>query len=205
MSKDNMNANRESKKIRAGSVPGLSSGGALPGVLMRVLVLVLMLGIFGAAPLWGQADRRAEERSRVDLAGLAEGPAIIGGGIILGEPSGFTAKVWFTETGFAVDAAVAWSFQEDAGLYLHSNALYHLTIIETAGGRYLSPFVGGGLSYRIGSDHRVEVRVPLGLSVLPLEELPLEFFAEIAPGVGIVPDTSPNFGAGIGVRYFLPF
>jgi hypothetical protein len=179
--------------------------GRVPPGIALVGVLVFMLGILYPAPVWSQADRRAEERSRFDLGRLSEGPAIIGGGIVLGEPSGLTAKLWYTESGFAVDTALAWSFQEDANLYMHVNSLFHLAIIETAGGRYLAPFVGGGISYRVGARSRLGLRVPLGLSILPFTNFPVEFFAEIAPGVDLIPDTSPGFGAGIGARFYVPF
>lgn len=176
----------------------------LAGTQKIVLAVAVLLAVLAPA-IMAQADQQAEERSRFDLGRLADGPAIIGAGLVVGEPSGLTAKLWFTESGFAVDTAVAWSFAEDPGLYMHVNALYHLAIIETAGGRYLTPFVGGGVSYRVGSENRLGLRVPLGLSILPFSELPIEFFAELAPGIGLVPDTAPSFGAGLGARFYLPF
>ncbi len=175
------------------------------GLLPRVWVLLTLILFAVPASVAAQADRQATERQRIDLGRLSEGPAIIGGGIVVGEPSGVTAKLWFTETGFALDTAVAWSFHEDPGLYLHTNALFHLAIIETAQGRYLTPFVGGGVSYRVGEKHRLSLRVPLGLSILPFTNFPAEFFAELAPGIGLLPDTSPNFGAGLGIRFYVPF
>lgn len=173
--------------------------------IVLVVALIILPALFLPAPAWSQADRRAEERTRFDLGRLSQGPAIIGGGIVLGEPSGLTAKLWYTESGFAVDTALAWSFQEDANLYMHANGLFHLAIIETAGGRYLAPFVGGGVSYRVGARSRLGLRVPLGLSILPFTNFPAEFFAEIAPGISLIPDTSPGFGAGLGVRFYVPF
>ncbi|TVR74658.1 MAG: hypothetical protein EA427_00840 [Spirochaetaceae bacterium] len=181
------------------------SGWCIPGRLLITGLFAGLLGLVLATGLAAQADPQARERDRLDLGRLAEGPAIIGGGIVVGEPSGLTGKLWYTETGFAVDTAVAWSFQDNPGLYLHTNGLFHLAIIETAGGRYLSPFLGAGLSYRIGDKARVGLRVPLGLSILPFRAFPAEFFAELAPGIGLVPDTSPTFGAGIGMRFYMPF
>jgi hypothetical protein len=113
-------------------------------------------------------------------------------------------KLWFVETGFAVDGAVAWSFQEDSSLYLHANGIFHLALIETEGGRYLVPYVGLGVSNRYGDETRLGLRLPVGLSIMPFLEFPLEFFAELAPGVGILPSTDPDFGAGLGVRFYLP-
>lgn len=174
---------------------------------MKLLVILVGFLVFLTAPLplSAQANRQAAERDRLDLGRLAEGPAIIGGGLVVGEPSGLTAKLWYTETGFAADTAVAWSFQDEPGLYIHVNGLFHLAIIETAGGRYLAPFIGMGASYRVGTRSRIGLRAPLGLSILPFTDFPLEFFAELAPGIGLVPDTSPDLGAGLGIRFYMPF
>ncbi len=170
---------------------------------MTRYILAALL-VLGTTVVPAQENNQAVARDRLDLGRLAEGPAIIGGGIILGEPSGLSAKGWFTETGFGADLAVAWSFAENPGLYMHVNGLFHLAIIETAGGRYLIPYVGGGLFYRTGDAVNLGLRFPVGLSLFPFTQLPLEFFTEVGPGIGLIPQTSPVFGAGIGVRFYLP-
>lgn len=170
----------------------------------RILSPVLALLLAGAVVLPAQANNDAAPADRIELGGLAQGPAILGGGLMFGEPTGFSVKLWFVQTGLGLDAAAAWSFQEDRTLYLHANALYHLALIETQGGRYLVPFVGLGVMNTYGDATRIGLRVPVGLSILPFRQLPLEFFAEMAPGVGILPDTSPDFAAGIGARFYLP-
>lgn len=168
----------------------------------RVVLSVLALAVAGA--VGAQANSQAEERDRIQLGSLSQGQSIMGGGLLFGEPTGLSVKLWFVETGFAVDGAVAWSFQEDSSLYLHVNGIFHLALIETEGGRYLVPYVGLGLSNRYGDETRLGFRLPVGLSIMPFLEFPLEFFAEMAPGVGILPGTDPDFGAGLGVRFYLP-
>jgi hypothetical protein len=165
------------------------------------LAVVLFFLVSG---VWGQANSQAEERDRIDLAGLARGPAIAGGGLFFGEPSGFTGKLWFPDTGFAVDALVAWSFQDRNRLYLHGDAIYHLALIETDGGRYISPSVGIGVLGRIGDEGSIGVRLPVGLSLFLFPSFPLELFGEISPGIGLFPDTGEEFGVGLGVRFYLP-
>ncbi|MEX2442914.1 MAG: hypothetical protein WD492_04890 [Alkalispirochaeta sp.] len=167
-------------------------------VAPALLYLAIAVGV-GA-----QANNQAEERDRIGLAGLSQGQAIMGGGLVFGEPTGISAKLWFVETGFAVDAAVAWSFQSDSSLYLHANGIFHLALIETEGGRYLVPYMGLGVSNRYGKETRLGLRLPVGLSLMPFLEFPLEFFAELAPGVGVIPGTDPEFGAGFGIRMYLP-
>jgi hypothetical protein len=166
------------------------------------LFTLLFLALGGA--LAAQANNQAEESDRINLGRLSQGPAIVGGGIVLGEPTGITAKFWFVETGFGADAAVAWSFNGDSSLYMHANGLFHLALIETEGGRYVVPYVGLGLATRVSDESSIGVRLPVGLSLMPFLNLPLEFFAELAPGVGLLPETDPEFGAGLGVRFYLP-
>jgi hypothetical protein len=169
-----------------------------------VLLSALLMTIAATASVAGQANTQAEARDRIELGRLSEGPAIVGAGLIIGEPTGISAKLWFVETGFGLDAAVAWSFTEPASLYMHGNALFHLALIQTAGGRYIVPYVGAGANTRFGSEASIGVRIPIGLSLLPFPNLPLEFFAELAPGIGLLPSTSPSFGAGLGARFYLP-
>jgi hypothetical protein len=171
----------------------------LPRGVVLAILIALVAGTVGA-----QANNQAEERDRIHLGRLSQGQSIMGGGLLFGEPTGLSVKLWFVETGFAVDGAVAWSFQEDSSLYLHVSGIFHLALIETEGGRYLVPYVGLGLNNRYGDETRLGVRVPVGLSIMPFLEFPLEFFAEMAPGVGILPSTDPDFGAGLGVRFYLP-
>jgi len=176
---------------------------SLPGVPRRLVALVLlsMVITLGVNP---QANTQAEERDRIHLGRLSQGQSIIGGGLLFGEPTGLSAKLWFVETGFAVDAAVAWSFQTESTLYLHAGGLFHLALIETEGGRYLIPYVGLGVNNRYGDETRVGLRLPVGLSIMPFVQFPLEFFAELAPGIGVFPGTDPDFGAGLGVRFYMP-
>lgn len=161
-----------------------------------VLVSAFLFFLAAASPLMAQDEEMAR------LGGGDNTVNIIGAGIILGEPSGLTAKVWL-EQGLALDAAVAWSFQGDSSLYIHSNALYHFRVLDTTGGNFLTPYVGGGVAFRFQDDLNIGLRIPVGISWL-LDAAPVEIFAEIAPGVGIVPETDFELGAGIGARYYFP-
>lgn len=169
----------------------------LPGVL-----LLLCLG--GAFTVGAQANSQAEDRDRIELAGLARGPAIVGGGLFFGEPSGISAKLWFPETGFGFDALAAWSFQDEGGVYLHGDVIYHLALIETAGGRYVVPSVGLGVLGRVGDNGGVGIRLPVALSLFLFPSVPVELFGEISPGIGIYPETNEEFGVGLGARFYLP-
>lgn len=169
-----------------------------------VMAVLGAITLIVAAPLFGQANDEAEEVDRIGLGRLSEGPSIIGAGIVVGEPTGITAKVWFTETGFGIDAAAAWRLSDDSSFHLQADALFHLALIETEGGRYIVPYVGAGFTNRLSRDPRLGLRVPVGLSLLPFRTLPLEFFAEIAPGVGLWPETDADLEFGLGARFYVP-
>lgn len=180
------------------------SGPHLPrGLVLASALLIAWLGP-AVSLLSAQTNREAEERNRLELGGLAEGPSILGGGIVVGEPTGFTVKLWFPETAFGADAAVAWSFREESSVYVHANALFHLALIETQNGRYIVPYLGAGIANRFSDGIDLSVRVPVGISILPFPSFPLEFFAELAPGIGVIPETDAEFAAGLGVRFYLP-
>lgn len=150
--------------------------------MKRITVLLFALGIGIAGPLYSQSEN------------------IVGAGLVIGEPTGITAKVWLEE-GFAWDAAIAWSFVGDSSLYIHTNGLYHFRVLDTSGGNFLTPYVGGGLSFRFEDDLNMGLRIPFGVSWL-LDEVPVEVFAEIAPGVGLIPETDFELGAGLGARFY---
>ncbi|MEL6181293.1 MAG: hypothetical protein AAFS10_20215, partial [Myxococcota bacterium] len=50
-------------------------------------------------------------------------------------------------------------------------------------------------------DFGLGVRVPVGICLL-LTEAPLEFFAELALGLRLIPGTDADIDGGIGVRYY---
>jgi len=123
-----------------------------------------------------------------------------GAGIILGEPTGLSAKLWVGEKA-AVDAAVAWSFQGDGAFYLHASYLYHFFNLEPTLPDSFSAYVGGGGKIVFRKDTELGLRIPVGLSYM-LSEVPLEAFLEVAPGILLIPGTDADIGGGIGIRYY---
>lgn len=120
-------------------------------------------------------------------------------GIIIGEPSGISAKLW-TDSTRAFDGAVAWSFEND-NLHLHVDYLWHIEYIKVKKGR-LPFYVGVGGKLRVVEDEtRVSVRIPLGMNYL-FEDVPLDLFLEIVPAMRLIKDTELEIDAGIGIRYF---
>jgi len=127
-----------------------------------------------------------------------------GAGIIVGEPTGASLKYWLNDT-MAVDGAFGWSFHDDSDFYLHSDVLWHnFDLIPVSQGRLPVYFgVGGLVRFRDNNeDNQVGIRVPVGLSYMPDDNLPVDIFAEIGPAIDIAPDVQGEVTGGVGIRYW---
>lgn len=126
-----------------------------------------------------------------------------GAGIILGEPTGLSVKYWLNQR-LAIDGAAGWSIHDDSEFYLHSDLLVHkFDLIPVPEGK-LPVYLGGGAFVRFREGHHDDelgVRVPVGVSYM-FENLPLDIFAEIAPGIELAPSTRIDVSGGIGIRYW---
>lgn len=134
----------------------------------------------------------------------------LGLGVMLGEPTGLSAKTWLDKT-HALDFGLAWSLSEHQGLHLHADYLIHnntlLADADMPGGLAFYYGLGGRLQVRDDDDHghddddKLGVRLPLGLDWTP-PDTPLDIFLEIVPVVDLVPDTEAGFNGAIGVRFW---
>lgn len=150
------------------------------------------------------------------LLALSPAPAAadggpFGAGIILGEPSGLSLKL-FLDARHALDAALDFSFVDDT-LYVHADYLLHFSGWAVRGGtqHHFIPYVGvggkigvhdrGGKHHDDDASGAIGVRVPLGIAWIP-GKAPIDIFLEIVPGLFILPETDPDLDAGLGIRYF---
>lgn len=121
-------------------------------------------------------------------------------GIILGEPTGISAKYW-VQGNHALDAGLAWSFGPNSRFHLHTDYLIHrFDLIQVDSGR-LPFYYGIGGRIDLGQSGKIGVRIPVGLSYY-LPNDPFEFFFEIVPILDIAPKTDFSGNGGIGVRYY---
>ncbi len=129
----------------------------------------------------------------------ASSPKNFGLGVMFGEPSGLTGKLWTTKN-MAFDAGVAWSFKNDI-VYIHINYLFHhFELVEVKKGSFGIYYGIGGAVVIFDSVH-VGARVPLGLEyVFPGNQF--EIFLEIVPGIALIPETDFYLSGGVGVRYY---
>lgn len=118
-------------------------------------------------------------------------------GIIVGEPTGLSAKFW-TGGRSAFDLGLAWSFSGQGSMHIHSNYLRHSSI-ENNPDLYLYYGLGGRLLMK--SEPKVGVRIPLGLQYM-IPDSRLSLFFELAPMLNLIPATDFDVNGGLGLRYF---
>ena len=125
----------------------------------------------------------------------------LGVGVIVGSPAtGLSAEYWLGG-GVSVDAAIAWSFVGNTGLYIHGDILYHILEEQMSFGPTLAPYVGGGASITLADDANVALRLPVGANML-FNSVPLGVFLEVVPNFTLLPSTGFDFGAAAGVRFY---
>lgn len=141
----------------------------------------------------------------VGAASLMGSSAQAGGsalGIILGEPTGLSGKLW-TSDKTAFDAGLAWSLDKNAGLHVHVDYLWHRTarLNHNRGSLPWYYGIGGRMKTNdnAGADDFLGVRFPIGLEFFP-KDTPLDLFIEIVPVLDVAPDTELDFNAAVGAR-----
>ncbi|MCI0507936.1 MAG: hypothetical protein L0Z73_17760 [Gammaproteobacteria bacterium] len=149
---------------------------------MRIIRVVFLLGAYLIA-----AAVQAEE-GEFDI------------GIAAISPNGITAKFWTSDRA-AIDIFGEWSFNSDE-YHAHADLLYHdFDKIQLEDMR-IAFYYGGGVRaiFAENEDTVLGVRIPFGLDYF-LNDMPLEFFGELAPRVNIYPDTHFGMDVIVGLRY----
>jgi hypothetical protein len=129
---------------------------------------------------------------------------------MIGNPSGFSAKMWIDEQ-LAIDGAIGVARSE---FDIHASLLWHvfgwtkktnLVIspnIKSADERNELPlYFGIGPRLLFEEDKEFGIRFPLGIAYLPQSD-PWEFFFEVAPVLRTSPSTGFNGDFAIGARYY---
>jgi len=136
-----------------------------------------------------------------------------GMGIIIGDPTGFTIKHFFSRRK-AIDFSAGYDL--DSHLQLHSDYTYHIPSVipsREPGLKHLAAYIpiGGKLYYREKKRNRDkdmdETEVSAGLRfggglLYYLAQVPLEFFFEAVPTMDFFPGTHFSIDIAIGARYY---
>ena len=119
-------------------------------------------------------------------------------GIIIGEPTGLSAKMW-TSSSTAFDAGLAWSFGNKGNLHVHADYLWHN--FDVFSNKQLPLYYGLGGRVDLGDDVGLGIRGVIGINYL-FSDIPLDAFLELVPVFDVTPGTGFGFNGGIGLRYF---
>ncbi|KAF0149737.1 MAG: hypothetical protein FD143_2718 [Ignavibacteria bacterium] len=121
-----------------------------------------------------------------------------GFGIMLGEPTGLSAKYWL-DGKKALNFGLAYSFVTNANaLAVHCDYVFHNNNLVT-----LPVYYGFGARIRAGGNDNsfLGARGVVGvLYQFPKE--PVDVFAEVAPVFNLFPKTTLHIDIAIGTRYF---
>jgi len=125
----------------------------------------------------------------------------LGVGVILGNPTGLSAKMW-TSRNTAIDAAAAWALTGSGGfIHLHADMLLHTYRFDVKSGEM--PFYFGiGGRILLAADPRIGIRIPLGVAY-EFAEVPFDVFFEVVPIIDLIPASGFDMNAAIGIRYYL--
>ena len=134
-------------------------------------------------------------------------------GVIIGEPTGISAKLW-TSSVNAFDFGLGWSIGGDrigkdkgysdggSRVHFHMDYLWHAFNAIHSSERFpLYYGIGGRINTGGGYDASVAVRGVFGIAWLP-HNTPIDVFLELVPSLQLTPSTGFGIDAGIGARYF---
>jgi hypothetical protein len=165
---------------------------------MRFVLLAAAIAILAPA----RADADDESKLGIDKGTL-------GIGIILGEPTGITAKLYLKDDQ-AIQAAIGSAFI-GGGLQLHADYVFHPYILQTRPSFVLPVYFGPGvrlIDYTNGRDDSsfaIGARLVGGL-LFDFKDVPLDAFVEVA---GVLEyefkdgrGGAIRLNAGAGVRYY---
>ncbi|MEI7904797.1 MAG: hypothetical protein WCI43_05210 [Candidatus Firestonebacteria bacterium] len=126
----------------------------------------------------------------------------IGVGLIIGDPFGFTAKLWIDDTN-AIDAALA--LNSTAKFHLQADYVWHnydLLKVKASEDK-LALYYGPGALVRIAQDSSfvIGARGVFGVTYI-FKDAPFDTFVELAPCVFITPSMHLTLLGGLGARFY---
>ena len=134
-------------------------------------------------------------------------------GVIIGEPTGISAKLW-TSPDNAFDFGLGWSVGGDrvgryngyydggSRVHFHMDYLWHSFDAIRSSERFpLYYGIGGHINSGAGYDASVAVRGVLGIAWMP-HNAPIDVFLELVPSLQLTSTTGFGIDAGFGARYF---
>jgi hypothetical protein len=138
---------------------------------------------------------------------VARHPQGIGLGLMAGEPTGFSAKVW-TGRHVALDLGVGYSYWwYGHSIQVHGDILGHTRNLIQSENGYLPLYLGIGARVKFADeahnypDMRIGLRIPFGIEYV-FASAPLGLFLELVPIIDLSPGTNVSGNSAIGFRYY---
>lgn len=134
-------------------------------------------------------------------------------GVIVGEPTGLTAKIW-TQKDIALALSIGNSYL--GSLRIGMDYLWHFNAFNSSAvNLYAGPGVAVGIGessgwwykdkdqkwYKGSDEIGLGVRGVLGINIVPRDS-PIEIFGEAGLMVGVLPGTYANFEGALGIRFY---
>lgn len=135
-----------------------------------------------------------------------------GMGLILGEPTGFSAKLWTSKQnafdfGFGVSLGgdrikYKGDYDKTGRVHFHMDYLWHsFNAISSTERLPLYYGIGGRFNSGAGYEGSLGVRGVFGIAWFP-HATPIDVFLELVPVFQVTPLTGLGIDAGVGIRYF---
>ena len=134
-------------------------------------------------------------------------------GLIIGEPTGLSAK-WWTSSKTAFDFGLGWSVGGDrigkyngsydggGRVHFHMDYLWHaFDVIPSAERVQIFYGLGGRINNGAGYSSSLAIRGVFGAAWFP-SETPIDVFLELVPSLQVTSSTGFGIDAGIGARYY---
>ncbi|MCK9279379.1 MAG: hypothetical protein M0P71_02055 [Melioribacteraceae bacterium] len=161
--------------------------------MKKYIAMIIVLGAMVASPLSAQNKG-------------------FGMGLMLGEPTGLSAKAWTSPTN-AVDFGLGVGlggdrikykgvYNDGSRVHFHMDYLWHSFRAINASGR-VPLYYGIGARFNSGGGYEssLGIRGVVGIEWFP-QDSPLDIFFEVVPVFQITPLTGLGFDAAVGIRYF---
>lgn len=133
-------------------------------------------------------------------------------GLILGEPTGVSAKLWTSKINafdFGLGVSLGgdrishkYNYDNSGRIHFHMDYLWHSFNAISSTERFpLYYGIGGRFNTGGGYDGSFGVRGVFGIAWFP-HATPIDVFLELVPVLQITPATGFGIDAGLGIRYF---
>jgi hypothetical protein len=137
----------------------------------------------------------------LSITAAANAQGKLGLGIMLGEPSGISGKLFLSKS-TAIDGGIGISFADDyQSPQIHADYLQHISLSSAN----LPLYYGIGAKLKFGNtdnpETRVGIRIPVGISWMPAL-VPLDIFLEVVPLLDLSPSARFKLNGAIGIRYY---